>query len=269
VDLQAYFDRIGWTGEARPDLATLRGLHRAHLLAVPYENLDVQLGRTVTTDPAAAFEKIVSRRRGGWCYEMNGLFGAVLDAIGFKVMRMASAVMRDVYGDAGMGNHLVLLVELDEPWVADVGFGDGALEPFPLRAGPFAFAGYDFRLEALDDRWWRFHNHEFGGAKSFDFVPEAADPALLSQRCHVLQTAPDSAFVLNAVVQRFTPQALLQLRGRTLRRLQPGAKQERLLNSADELVEVLAGDFGLDLPEAASLWPRIVERHDQLFAAQT
>ena len=268
MDLQAYFDRIGWTGEARPDLATLRGLHRAHLLAIPYENLDVQFGRPVTTDPAAAFDKIVTRRRGGWCYEMNGLFGAVLDAIGFKVMRMASAVMRDVYGDAGLGNHLVLLVDLDEPWVADVGFGDGALEPFPLKAGPFAFAGYDFRLEALDGRWWRFHNHEFGGATSFDFVAEAADPALLSERCHVLQTAPDSAFVLNAVVQRFTPQALLQLRGRTLRRVQPGAKQERLLNSADELVEVLAGDFGLDLPDAASLWPRIVERHDQLFAAQ-
>jgi N-hydroxyarylamine O-acetyltransferase len=72
MDLQAYFDRIGFAGPARPDLATLRAIHRAHLLAVPYENLDVQLGRPVTLDPAHAFDKIVRRRRGGWCYEMKG-----------------------------------------------------------------------------------------------------------------------------------------------------------------------------------------------------
>src|SRR5258707_7305951 len=109
MDLKAYFDRIEFRGEARPDLATLRTLHRAHLRAIPYENLDVQLGRTVTTDPEAAFDKIVTRRRRGWCYEMNALFGAVLVQIRFKVTRIASAATRATTGDSAIGNHPLLL----------------------------------------------------------------------------------------------------------------------------------------------------------------
>ncbi|HEV7384634.1 MAG TPA: arylamine N-acetyltransferase [Phenylobacterium sp.] len=268
MDIKAYFDRIGFRGEARPDVATLRTLHRAHLQAIPYENLDVQFGRTVTIDPEAAFDKIVTRRRGGWCYEMNGLFGAALMEIGFKVTRMAGAATREVTGDSTIGNHLVLLVELDgEPWIADVGFGDGSLEPFPLKPAAMTIGGYALRLEALDERWWRFHNHEFGGAKSFDFMVGPADPALLAEKCHWLQSAPESGFVQNAVAQRFRDDEILALRGRVLRRVRPGGKQERTLASADELVSVLAADFGLDLPEAAGLWPRIAARHEQVMAA--
>lgn len=265
MDLQAYFDRIGWRGEARCDAATLTALHRAHLLAIPYENLDVQLGRAVGLEPAAAFEKLVNRRRGGWCYEMNGLLGAALEAIGFTVTRMAGGVHRATAGDGVVGNHLVLKVELDEPWIADVGFGDGTIAPFPLREGAFSAHGFGFRLERVEGGWWRFHNHAFGGAPSFDFRDAPADPAQLAERCDWLQTAPDSNFVLNAVVQRFTPQGLVQMRGKTLRNVSPGGKQERFLGSADEYVDVLAREFALDLPEAASLWPRIEARHRELF----
>src|SRR4249920_904388 len=96
MELSAYLERIGYSGPVAPDPATLKALHRAHLLAIPYENLDVQLRRTVTTDPAAAYDKIVRRGRGGWCYEMNGLFGAMLEAVGFDVMRMAGAANREL-----------------------------------------------------------------------------------------------------------------------------------------------------------------------------
>jgi N-hydroxyarylamine O-acetyltransferase len=268
MDLKAYLERIRFAGEARPDFATLRALHRAHLQAIPYENLDVQFGRTVTIDPEAAFDKIVTRRRGGWCFEMNGLFGAVLMEIGFKVTRMAGAATREVTGDSAIGNHLVLLVDLaGEPWIADVGFGDGSLEPFPLTPAAMTIGGYALRLEALDDRWWRFHNHEFGGAKSFDFTLGPADPTLLAEKCRWLQSAPESGFVQNAVAQRFRGDEIVALRGRVLRRVRPGGKQERILASADELVAVLAADFGLDLPEAAGLWPRIVARHAEVMAA--
>ena len=148
MDLKAYLDRIGFAGEPRPDLATLSALHRAHLMAIPYESLDVQLGRPLTPDPDAAFEKIVVRRRGGWCYEMNGLFGLALEAIGFRVTRLAGGVMREVLGDVQVGNHLVLRVDLDRPWIADVGFGDGTLEPFPLQAGPFRLYFLQLRSQA-------------------------------------------------------------------------------------------------------------------------
>ncbi|MEO8114801.1 MAG: arylamine N-acetyltransferase [Phenylobacterium sp.] len=266
MDLEAYFDRIGFRGEARADLETLRALHRGHLLAISYENLDVQLGRPVSTSAADAFDKLVTRRRGGWCYEMNGLLGAVLDEIGFKVTRLAGGVHRLARGDEAVGNHLVLRVDLGEPWIADVGFGDGIREPFPLTAGVHSADGYDYRLERLDADWWRFHNHPLGGAPNFDFTLEPADPAHLAAKCQELQTSPQSIFVMTAICQRHTPEALLLLRGRALRRVRPGEKEDRLLGSADEFVEVLARDFDLDLPEAAALWPRICERHEMLFA---
>jgi N-hydroxyarylamine O-acetyltransferase len=268
MDLGAYFERIGFRQEARPDLVTLKALHRAHLQAVPYENLDVQFGRPLTPDPAEAVEKIVARRRGGWCYEMNGVFGAALTEIGFKVTRMAGAAMRELMGDIMIGNHLVLLVEInDQPWIADVGFGDGCQEPILLRQSAINVGGYAFRLEALDERWWRFHNHEFGGARSFDFVVEPADPDLLAGRCDWLQHDPASPFALNLIVQRFRADTILQLRGRVFRMVTPGGVETRLLGSADELVAVMATEFDLDVPEAADLWPGVLTRHEEVMAA--
>jgi N-hydroxyarylamine O-acetyltransferase len=269
MDLQAYFNRIGYAGPARPDVATLTALHRAHLQAIPYENLDVQLGRPLTIDPAAAIDKIVGRWRGGWCYEMNGVFGSALSEIGFKVTRVAGAAMREELGDIVVGNHLVLLVEIDgQAWIADVGFGDGIQDPFPLRAGALTTGGYAYRVESLDDGWWRFHNHEFGGAKSFDFRVEPADPDLLAGRCEWLQYDPTSHFVLNLIVQRYRGDTILQMRGRILRTVTPAGVETRLLMSADELVTVLAEEFGLHVPEAAGLWPRIVARHEEVMAAE-
>jgi N-hydroxyarylamine O-acetyltransferase len=267
MDLQAYLDRIAYTGPLAPDLATLRALHRAHLLAIPYENLDVQLGRRVTTDPADAYDKIVRRRRGGWCYEMNGLLGWALGQIGFPVTRMAGAANREITDDSVIGNHLVLLTQIDgQPWIADVGFGDGSLEPFPLAEWEGPVAGFPFRLSKLDQHWWRFHNHPHGGAKSFDFQVEAADPAVLAGRCDWLQSSPDSGFVLNLVAQRYRADTILQLRGRVLREVTPAGPSQRLLDSADELVACLKDDFTLDVPEVAGLWPKVVARHDQVTA---
>jgi N-hydroxyarylamine O-acetyltransferase len=264
MDLQAYLDRIGYSGAPRADLATLRELHRLHLYAIPYENLDVQLRRPTTIDPEAAFEKIVRRGRGGWCYEMNGLLGAALTQIGFEVTRMAGSVARGER-DRPLGNHLVLRVDLDRPYIADVGFGDGLREPVPLAPGPIRCAGYDFRLEPLDDGWLRFHNHATGGAPFFDFQDAPASPDQLSSTCQWLSTSPESIFVQTAICQRHRPDGIDVLLGRVLRDVTPSGKVDRLLGSADEFVSVLRQVFGLDLPEAGGLWPAICAKHDQLF----
>lgn len=264
--LADYLRRIGFEGEARPDLGTLKRIHRLHHLAIPYENLDVQLGQPVTTDPAAAFDKIVGRGRGGWCYEMNGLLGWALAEIGFEVTRMAGGVVRQLRGDEMVGNHLVLRVETDEgPWMADVGFGDGPIDPYPIAEGSFRNGLFDFRLERPEDGWWRLHNHPAGGAPSFDFRMEPADEAGLAAKCEWLQTAPESNFVLNAVVQRHREDALLMLRGRTLRTATAAGLEDRMVGSADDYVALLREAFGLDLPEAAGLWPAILARHEALF----
>ncbi len=268
MDLGAYLARIGHAGPVRPDLATLKALHRAHLFAIPYENLDVRLERPMGLGVEQAFDKLVTRRRGGWCYEMNGLLGWALGEIGFSVTRLSGAVMRAERGDATLSNHLVLKVDLPEgPWIADTGLGDGLTEPIPLAEGPYRVAGYDFRLERLDAEWWRLHNHEMGGAKSFDFTLAPADPAPMAAMCDWLATSPDSIFTQAAMAYRFGPSHITMLLGRVLRRVTPGRRTDQLVDSADEFVALLKSEFDLDLPAAASLWPGICATHEKLYPA--
>jgi N-hydroxyarylamine O-acetyltransferase len=266
MDCSSYLRRIGFVGTPRADLATLRRLHRGHLEHIPYENLDVQLGRPVTLAPADAFAKLVTARRGGWCYEMNGLFLWVLGTLGFRVMPMTGAVMRMTRGAVMVGNHLVLSVELDEPYLVDVGVGDGPIEPIPLRAGRYRQGWRSFRLERLPDGWWRLHNDtQNASAPSFDFEHRPADWGALQERCHWQRTSPDSRFVQNAICMRQEGDAILALVGRVLKRVDRNGTTERLVRSAEEYAETLAAAFGVRLPEAIGLWPAICRRHEELF----
>ena len=119
---------------------------------------------------------------------MNGLLGWALNEIGFTVTRMAGAVGRTERGEISHGNHLVLRIDLDRPYIADVGFGDGTLEPVALVAGPMTVAGYDFRLEQLDADWWRFHNHALGG-----MIESISRVTRRGARAPVTSTAPITA----------------------------------------------------------------------------
>jgi N-hydroxyarylamine O-acetyltransferase len=262
VSLSAYLRRIGFEQRPRPDLDTLRRLHRAHLQAIPYENLDVQLGRGASRDPQAIFDKLVTRRRGGWCYEMCGLHAWALESIGFAVTPLAGGVGRRDRGEASVGNHLVLLVELDRPYLADVGFGNGLLEPIPIVDGERARQGiFEYSVERLDDAWWRLHNPTQTGAESYDFTLARADEALLDERCAWQQTSPDSPFVQNVVVQRHVADGLVMLRGKVLTRITAAGAAARDLASAEEYVDTLVDVFDLRVPEAATLWPAIEQRH--------
>ena len=266
MKLAAYLDRIGIGQAPKPDLAGLTALHRAHLLAIPYENLDVQLGVAVSLAPEDIFHKLVTRKRGGWCYEMNGLMGWALDELGFGVTRATGAVMRVMRGPASDGNHLVLKVELEEGcFLADVGFGDGSLDPIRVEVGPFESNGFNFALSRVDEAWWRLHNHPHGSAPSFDFNLAPADETQLRGQCHWLQTSPESPFVQNAVCQRHTDKGLAVMRGRVLRTIGQDSVCDTLIECASDYVEVLRGVFGLDLPETHQLWPAICARHDALF----
>lgn len=268
MDIDAYLKRIAYDGPLRPDVATLKALHRAHLRAIPYENLDVQLGRPVPMDAKAAFGKIVTRKRGGWCYEMNGLFAWALQELGFSVTRCTGAVMRESRGDEAIANHLVLKMAVEESvFLADVGFGDGPQDPVLLAAGPFVSQGFDFALSSLHDGWWRLHNNKPENASSFDFTLTPADETLLAQRCLWLQSSPQSPFVQNAVLQRHGDRFVWQLRGRVLRKLTPEGKKDYLIENAPEYLGVLMEIFSINLPEAADLWPKICARHEEMECA--
>jgi N-hydroxyarylamine O-acetyltransferase len=269
MNLDTYLDRIGLHERPEPTLAGLVTLHRAHLRAVPYEDLDVQLGRPVTTAIPAIYDKIVTRRRGGWCYEMNGILGWALAELGFDVSRATGAVMRSAMGAMAEGNHLVLRVALPEGlYLADVGFGDGPLDPVRIAEGPFESAGFAFGIARVDDAWWRLTNHPKGGAPNFDFNLAPADEGQLSGVCEFLQTSDQSPFVQNAVVQRHAAGGLDILRGRVLRRLTPRGHDDHMIESANELIDTLSRVFDLDLPEAATLWPKIVARHEAVLSGR-
>jgi len=269
MNLDAYLRRIGLAERPPATLDGLRTLHRAHLRAIPYENLDVQLGRPVTIERGPIFEKMVTRRRGGWCYEMNGLLGWALGELGFKVTRSIGAVMREVWGEMAVRNHLVLKVELPEGiYLADVGFGDGPIDPVPVAEGPFVSGGFTFMITRLDDGWWRLRNHADGGAPSFDFKLEPVDEAALAEKCVEMQTSPLSPFTQNLFCFRHVDDGVLLLRGRIVRKLTPHGHTDRVIDSADELVRFLDEECDLKMPEAASLWPKICARHEEVLKAQ-
>ncbi|HEY4941318.1 MAG TPA: arylamine N-acetyltransferase [Rhizomicrobium sp.] len=266
MNLDAYLARIGLDQRPPATLEGLTALHRAHLTAISYENIDVQLGRPVTIERPAIYDKIVGRRRGGWCYEMNGIFGWALGELGFRVSRATGAVMRAAAGDAKNGNHLVLRVELPQGiWLADVGFGDGPRDPVAVVPGPFTSHGFAFELSRQGGDWWRLSDLR-PGAKSFDFHLAPADEALLAEKCAFLQTAPVSPFVQNLVAQRHTADGHAILRGRTISRVTPAGATDRTIADADDLVATLKDVFALDVPEVAALWPKIHARHEAVLA---
>ena len=266
MNLDAYFNRIGYHGPRLPSLTTLQAVHRCHAINIAYENLDVILEHPVDQNIERIFDKIVGRGRGGWCYEMNGLLSWAFTEIGFDVTRVCAGVMRSERGDAAFGNHLMLSIDLGEPWIADVGLGDGILEPVPLRSGPSEQGSRLLRFELLEDNEWRFHNYPGALPANFDFVHKPADETLIAQTCDTLQVDPKSMFRQNLVCQQMVETGAYSLLGRVLTK---PSGERRLLNSATELAKALEQQFRINLSELQSeiggLWDLVIERHRTLF----
>jgi N-hydroxyarylamine O-acetyltransferase len=265
--LQSYLKRIAYDGDIAPSLSVLKALLAHHVQSVPFENLDVQLGASLTTDPAAAYKKIVVNSRGGWCYEQNGLFGWALCEVGFDVTRVAAAVMRIERGNVAHANHLCLLVkpaDADETFLVDVGFGGSMIAPIPLAESDYQQAPFRIGLLKTDDDHWRFWEDLGKGKFSFDFQAETADEVALSDKCDLLQTDPSSGFVQNLVAQIRLPDQHKTLRGKVFSLATSSGIETTILSSADELLAVLGTEFHLDVPAVRDLWPHIEERHAEL-----
>ena len=252
--LGTYLARIGYPGEPKPDLASLDELSRLHMAAFTYENIDVQLGRRVSRDPRAAFAKMVDEGRGGWCFEYNGLFAWMLETVGFRVLHLAGAVMREAAGDRMIGNHLVPVVVLDRLYMADVAMG---VMPVPLVEGPIEQGWRRYALERTKDGGWRFRNHPGALPPSFDFSLDCQDPGLLDAQSEALQTAPESPFVRNCIVQRFLPDRIETLVGATHSVLDGTGERVTALGSRNAYGKVLRENFGLYVPELDALWARV------------
>lgn len=257
VQLDAYLARLGLARPAQADAAALGEIHRAHALGFTWEAIDCFMGWPVSIDPQATWAKLVAGRRGGWCYELNGLLGAALAALGFSVTRLCGGVRREDIGDDMVGNHLTLRVDFaDGPWLAEVGLGDALVDPIPLRLGPVSQRGYPFAIEQADGDWLRFRNHPFAGGPSFDFRPDYADEGRLAGVHDWLRTTEQSPFVNNLVVQRHFPDRIESVINRTRRTVTPAGKTEQPISGADELAALLEDVFAIDVPQIDAVWDK-------------
>jgi len=261
MKLATYLQRIKYSGSLRATEAVLRTLHRAHLCAIPYENLDIHLGRPLTLDIEHIYHKLVEQRRGGWCYEMNGLFAWALRELGFDVTMLGSSVGERAQGSVdGDLDHLILLVQLDQPWLVDVGFGNAFLEPLPLVEGAAQQGWMTFRLEQEEEKWY-LHNHVHGGhGYGFTLLPREFHG--FAPRCHTLQTSPESGFVRATVCHRFTDDGIVTLRGARLKRYGADGVQEEEIATRSRYRQVIEQTFGLDVAIAESLWEQVWEQHE-------
>jgi N-hydroxyarylamine O-acetyltransferase len=255
MDLDAYLGRLGLAGRPPATLATLATLHLAHATTVPFENLDIQLGLPVRLDLPSLMEKLVRRRRGGYCFEQNSLFAAALEALGFRVTRLLARVTMG-RKEPTPRTHLVLLVDTEAGQrLADVGFGSGGmLEPMPLHGGvERSQHGWRYRLDRQDDRWQLSLHGPEGWQDLYVFSLDPVYGIDIEVANHYTSTHPASRFVTTLTAQRVTREVRYLLRDRDLEEIRPTRRDRRVLASRAELDEVLAGLFGLELPPGAPL----------------
>jgi N-hydroxyarylamine O-acetyltransferase len=256
-DLDRYFARIGFAGSAKADLETLRALHRAHVTHVPFENLDVLLGRTIRLDLPHLEHKLVGQRRGGYCFEQNGLFTAVLEQIGFKITRLAAR--RTLPNRLLPRTHMLFLAEVDgAAWMGDVGFGGfGLIEPIRLVAGvENRQYGWTFRLIEESGVWTlQCAESALLGRDQYAFTLEPQFPVDYEPANHYCSTHPESRFVLTLTAQLSGTEARLILRNREFVTLTPAGEETRVLTSNEELLQVLKERFGLSFPAGTVFGP--------------
>src|SRR5215203_1471166 len=218
LDVDAYLTRIGYGGPTEPTEDVLRGLHRAQVIAIPFENLDIVLGREIRVDLAGIQEKLLLRQRGGYCFEHNLLFAALLERLGFDVTRLAGRVRM---GNARVlpSTHMTVSVTAgDKPWLAAVGFGgEGLLEPVPLTDGVTAEqGGRSYRLVRETEREWVLRSaRPEGWLDLYSFTLEPRRHADYFVANYYTSTHPRSPFTGRAVAQRVKPDQRLSLIDRT------------------------------------------------------
>ncbi|MFG2605615.1 arylamine N-acetyltransferase [Streptomyces sp. NPDC048514] len=267
-DLDAYLSRIGWEGDRRPGLATLRGVHLAHALALPFENLDPLSGRAPSLDPADLIAKMIHGRRGGYCYEHNILLWRALEALGFRVGALAARVVLGARTpESRPRTHAMLRVEVPDagrPYLADVGFGavGSLLEPVPLALGVESAGG---------GRRHRFTVLEHDGPLEL-WALQAYDPAArewVSQYAFTLEpfaaadfevfnwhvgTNPRSPFTRRAYLQRTTAERHLSLDASLLTEVRAdGTVTSRELTDEAEARRVVREEFGIETPDGLKL----------------
>ncbi len=270
MNTSAYLTRIRYSGPLKPDIETLRGLHRAHLYSVPFENLNIHLGLPIRLEEEALFEKIVTRRRGGFCYELNGLFARLLEALGYQVTLLNARGVNDDGSYAIEFDHLALMVHCPRdaayradrsgpaapatPWLADIGWGNGPLEPLRLveaveqrqeerlfrlvREKEYLVLEEQAAREDGGPHWISHYAFTLQPRTTADFLPA----------CQYHSTSPRSIFTQKRLCTLYLPDGRATLSEKRLILTRAGVREERELSGEAEERQVLKEVFGIDLP---------------------
>lgn len=247
--LDAYLTRLNYSGSVQPTEDRLEVLHRAQAYAIPFENFDILLGRGITLDPPALWNKLIHHARGGYCFELNGVFLMALQALGFEARALLARVHL-VDPPTGRGHQLLLVTMQGKPWIADVGFGGPGLRapiPFELNrvatqdgqsfrlveAGP-----YGIMLQTLTNGAWQ-------NLYSFDLGYVFPNDILYGN--HFTSTHPSSFFTFARVAALPTPNGRVSLFNQTLRMFSPDGEHVRELSEGQAYLDALKTHFGIEL----------------------
>jgi N-hydroxyarylamine O-acetyltransferase len=257
-DLDAYLERIGYSGPRRATLETLEALHALHPAAIPFENLNPLLGWPVALDIASLQAKMVAGGRGGWCFEQNGLFRAALESIGFSIASLAARVLWNAPPGAPIGSrsHMLLRVDLDaRTYLIDVGFGGNSIAA-PLKLEPDVLQsqfGETYRLLRLDGGYLLEVSLPDGWKPMYRFTLEPAFQSDYEVSNWFLCNHPNSFFRQLLIAARITPGARYTLRNNALAIRGKQGTEKRTLTDAEALRECLERDFAIRLPDAPEL----------------
>jgi N-hydroxyarylamine O-acetyltransferase len=250
LDVDAYLSRIGYHGPLEPTAEILAELHRAHAESIPFENLGVVLGHGISLDIGDIQDKLIRSRRGGYCYEHNLLFSALLERFGFEVTRLVARVNPD---RPGPRTHMTLNVTIGgRVWLADVGFGAALLEPIPLVDGAESRQGeWTNGVRRDADGLWRLRTRDDDAWNDlYAFTGEPQHPNDYRVYNHFTSTHPASPFVGQLVAIRLTPTERLTLRGTELTTVRPTGIVSQRQVPIPEMTGVLRKTFGIALDDA-------------------
>jgi len=253
VNLDAYLARIGLARPLPPTLDTLRRLHVAHLGAFTFHNLQIQRRGSVPVDVESIERKFLGAEGGGYCFEMNTLFGAALRELGFEVTTLLARVGPP---EKAALNHMLLRVDVDgRPWLADVGFGgEGLLEPLPLEDGVRMMqAGIEYSLRRDAHQWILSMRCGDQSEEMFEFADAPHTAGDVEMANYFTSTHPSSIFRRTLTIQRATPEERVILRPAAITRYRDGVRTEIPIESA-QLRRFARELFGIDLGEAALLF---------------
>jgi N-hydroxyarylamine O-acetyltransferase len=249
MNVDAYLERINYNGSREVNAETLRALQVAHLMSVPFENLSIHAGEPIVLNEDALYTKIVDQRRGGFCYECNGLFAGLLRALGFEVAMLGAGVAHASGGFGPIFDHMALMVTLDERWLVDAGFGESFLEPLLLDSRDDQVQGTrTFRLVDADGYvvlMRRNDGEDWQPQYRFTLQPYTFPD--YEEMCRFHQTSPDSHFTKGLICSRATVDGRITLSD--MRFITTSGPQrlrdEQTLANREEYDRILRDQFGV------------------------